>query len=272
MESYKQGIASQDPLRQRDAFFDGDPNTNGDRSRGRRIGQSSIGLVSTLSFPVIVSTADAMLKSAGVTLIGYEKIGSGHCTAIVRGAIAEVRIAVQAGVEHAKREGELLSSLVIPRPFPNLEVIFPIGSHLLDFAQQDDRSRISNQAIGLLETRGFPAMVGAADAMLKSADVQFTAYETIGAGLCTAIIRGNVPNVAVALETGMAEANRIGELVAVAIIPRPLEDLERTLPAASCAIEEHPQPLMLPIDVKEVEKELVELPDLRKLPLHIKDS
>lgn len=264
MELYKQGIVPQDSLRQRDTFSD--------RSRDhRRISQSSLGLVSTLSFPVIVSTADAMLKASGVTLIGYEKIGSGQCTAIVRGAMAEVRIAVQVGVEHAKQEGQLISSLVIPRPFPNLEAIFPIGSQLLDQAQHHDRTRISNEAIGLLETRGFPAIVGAADAMLKAADVQLTGYETIGAGLCTAIIRGAVANVAMALQVGIAEANRIGELVAVTVIPRPLEDLERTLPVASCLIEEKPQPLMLPIDVKEAEKELVELPDLRKLPIPLKE-
>lgn len=263
MESDKHEIVRQDPLRQHDSLSD--------RSYQTRRRQTSLGLVSTLSFPVIVSTADAMLKSAGVTLIGYEKTGSGHCTAIVRGAIAEVRIAVQAGVEHAKQEGHLLSSLVLPRPFPNLEVIFPIGSHLLDQAQQNNQSRISNQAIGLLETRGFPAMVGAADAMLKAADIQLTAYETIGAGLCTAIIRGAVADVAMALQVGIAEANRIGELVAVTVIPRPLEDLERTLPVASCLIEEQPQPLMIPVEVKEAEKELIELPDLGKLPLHIKE-
>lgn len=266
MELYKRGIVPQDPLRQRDA---GAAPPARSTPRGR---QSSLGLVSTISFPVIVSTADVMLKSAGVTLIGYEKIGSGHCTAIVRGAFAEVRIAVEAGVEHAKQEGQLLSSLVIPRPFPNLEVIFPIGSHLLEQAQQHDQSRISNQSIGLLETRGFPAMVGAADAMLKAADVQLTAYETIGAGLCTAIIRGAVAEVAMALQVGIAEAQRIGELVAVTVISRPLEDLEKTLPVASCLIEEQPQPLMLPIEVKEAQKELVELPDLRKIPLHLKEK
>ncbi|MCA1995185.1 MAG: BMC domain-containing protein, partial [Coleofasciculus sp. S288] len=223
-------------------------------------------------FPIIVSTADAMLKAANVTLIGYEKIGSGHCTAITRGSFAEVRIAVQAGVEHAKQEGLFLSSLVIPRPLPNLEVVFPLGSRLFEELQHHERGRASNQAIGLLETRGFPAMVGAADAMLKAADVQLTAYETIGAGLCTAIIRGAVADVAMALQVGMAEAQRIGELTAVTVIPRPLEDLEKTLPVASCLIEEQPQPLMIPIDVKETEKELIELPDSGKLSVPLKQD
>jgi carbon dioxide concentrating mechanism protein CcmO len=259
MESYKSGIVPHDPLIQRD--------TLGTRPRDHRKLQSSLGLVSTLSYPVIVSTADAMLKSSGVTLIGFEKIGSGHCTAIVRGATAEVRIAVQVGVEHAKREGQLLSSLIIPRPFPNLEVIFPIGSHLLDEVQQNGRPRHSSHAVGLLETRGFPAIVGAADAMLKAAEIELTGYETIGAGLCTVIIRGRVAEVAMALQVGMEEAKRIGELIAVTVITRPLEDLERALPVASCLIEEQPQPLRLPISVKETEKELVELPDLRQLPM-----
>ena len=258
MESYQSGLVPHDPLMQRDAFRD--------RPRDHRRMQSSLGLVSTLSFPVIVSTADAMLKSSGVTLVGFEKIGSGHCTAIVRGATAEVRIAVQVGVEHAKREGQFLSSLIIPRPFPNLEVIFPIGSHLEDEMYRPNRSRHTSHAVGLLETRGFPAIVGAADAMLKSADIALTGYETIGDGLCTVIIRGRVAEVAMALQVGMAEAQRIGELIAVTVITRPLDDLERALPVASCLIEEEPQPIQIPISVKETEKELVELPDLQTLP------
>lgn len=229
----------------------------------------ALGLVSTRSFPAIVGTADMMLKSSGVTLVGYEKIGSGHCTAIVRGGIADVRLAVETGAETAAQFGQLISSLVIPRPLPNLEVVLPIGSRLNQLAQGKISSSLSNQAIGLLETRGFPAMVGAADAMLKAADVQLSAHETIGAGLCTAIIRGSVTNVAIALEAGMHEAERIGELNAVMVIPRPLDDLEQTLPIASCWIEQ-PKPLQLPIAVKEVEKELVELelvelPDLKHL-------
>lgn len=60
---------------------------------------SALGLVSTLSFPAIVGTADMMLKSAEVTLVGYEKIGGGHCTAIVRGNIADVRLAVEEGAD-----------------------------------------------------------------------------------------------------------------------------------------------------------------------------
>ena len=240
-----------------------------------RIRDTALGLVSTKSYPAIISTADMMLKSAEVTLVGYEKIGGGYCTAIVRGPIADVRLAVEEGARIADEQfDQLVSKLVVARPMPNLEAIFPIGSHLAQIAyQKRGYSRLSNRSIGLLETRGFPAMVGAADAMLKSADVQLSSYETIGAGLCTAIIRGSIANVAVAIEAGMHEAERIGELNAVTVIPRLLEDLEHTLPVASCWIEERqPLPMLIPTTVKEKEKQLVELPELEKVPLSIEEE
>lgn len=256
MKSQKQGIIVRKPSRQQLKFKD-----------------SALGLVSTSSFPALIGTADMMLKSAGVMLIGYEKIGSGHCTVIVRGGFSDVRLAVQAGVDVAEQFGSYVSSLVIPRPLPNLEAVFPIGSHLSLLAE-DNQSRLSNQAVGLLETRGFPAMVGAADAMLKAGNVQLASYETIGAGLCTAIIRGSVADVAVAVDAGMREAERIGEFHSLMVIPRPLDELERTLPVAACWVEERPKPLLLPQTVQEAEKELVELelPERAKLPVPLKEE
>ena len=233
---------------------------------------SALGLVSTHSFPAIVGTADMMLKSADVTLVGYEKIGSGYCTAVVRGKVANVRLAVEEGAKTAQQFGQLISKLVIPRPMPNLEAVFPIGSHLVELARQKQGySRLSNRSIGLIETRGFPAMVGAADAMLKSADVQLASYEIIGDGLCTAIVRGSVANVAIAIEAGIQKAEEIGELHAVMIIPRLLEDLQHTLPVANCWLEcPEPIPMLMPNTVKnrrQISRELVALPELEKKPL-----
>lgn len=230
---------------------------------------SALGLVSTKSFPAIVGTADMMLKSSEVTMVGYEKIGDGYCTAVVRGNIADVRLAVEEGAKTAEKFGQLVSKLVIARPMPNLEAIFPIGSHLIELTQKRrGYSRLSNRSIGLLETRGFPAMVGGADAMLKAADVQLASYEKIGDGLCTAIIRGSVANVAIAIEAGMQEAERIGDLHAVMIIPRLLEDLEHTLPVASYwQDEQEPLPVLLPKEVKQ--KELIELPQADTQPMRM---
>jgi carbon dioxide concentrating mechanism protein CcmO len=100
------------------------------------------------------------------------------------------------------------------------------------------------------------------------------AYEMVGDGLCTAIIRGRVSDVAIAVQAGMHEAERIGELHAVMVIPRPLEDLEETLPVASCWIEK-PMPIAIPLDIKEAHKELaaqeaeeqIQMPDLRQIPI-----
>jgi carbon dioxide concentrating mechanism protein CcmO len=209
------------------------------KQSGYQFLDAALGMVSTRSFPAIVGTADMMVKSAGVTLVGYEQIGGGYCTAIVRGKIGDIRLAVEEGAKVAEQFGQLVAKSVIARPMPNLEAVFPLGSNLLRYMQHPSGySRLSNEAIGLVETRGFPAMVGACDAMLKSADVWLSAYETIGDGLCTAIIRGSVSDVAVAVEAGMHEAERIGDLNAVMVIPRPLDDLEQTLPMASCWVED----------------------------------
>jgi len=245
------------------------------QSRGKyRYSDSALGLISTESFPAIVGIADQMLKSSGVILVGYEKIGGGYCTAIVRGKVADVRLAVEEGARMAERIGQLVSKLVIARPMPNLEAIFPIGSYLVEMAQQKQGySKLSNRAIGLIETRGFPAMVGAADAMLKSADVQLASYETIGAGLCTAIIRGSVANVAVAIEAGMHEAERIGELNSLMIVPRLLEDLEHTLPVAEYWREDsEPIPVLLRKKVKAKQKQVIALPELETIRIAPKQT
>lgn len=237
-----------------------------------RFQDSALGLVSTLGFPALAGTADMMLKSAEVTMVGYEKIGAGHCTAVVRGNIADVRLAVEEGAKVAEKFGQLISKIVIARPMPNLEAVFPLGSRLVELHQsRRGYSRLSNRSVGLLETRGFPALVGAADAMLKSADVQLASYEKIGDGLCTAIVRGSVANVAVAIEVGMQEAERIGEFHSLMVIPRLLEDLENVLPVASHWMDEvEPLPVLLPTTVKEKEKELIPLPEsVEKAPLVI---
>jgi carbon dioxide concentrating mechanism protein CcmO len=208
----------------------------------------ALGLISAQSFPAIVGIADVMLKQASVTLVGYEQIGSGYCTAVVRGRTPDVRLAIEMGAEMAEKFGQAATHVIIPRPMPNLEAVLPIGRRLAALAVGQENNRFRDQSIGLIETRGFPALVGASDAMLKSADVTFTAYYTTGGGLCTGIVRGNVSNVAAAIEIGMAEAQRIGELHAVMIVPRPLDDLERTLPIADCWIEQL-QPVKMPLSV-----------------------
>ncbi len=85
-------------------------------------------------------------------------------------------------------------------------------------------------ALGMIETRGFVAMVEASDAMVKAAKVELIGYEKIGGGYVTAVVRGDVAAVKAATEAGARQAERVGELVSVHVIPRPHGDVEQILP------------------------------------------
>lgn len=89
----------------------------------------AVGMVETLGFPAVVEAADAMVKAARVTLVGYEKIGSGRVTVIVRGDVSEVQASVAAGTENVKRVngGQVLSTHIIARPHENLEYVLPMS-------------------------------------------------------------------------------------------------------------------------------------------------
>lgn len=86
------------------------------------------------------------------------------------------------------------------------------------------------EALGMIETKGLVAMIEAADAMVKAANVQFVNWERIGAGYVTAMVRGDVAAVKAATEAGAAAAGKVGELVSVHVIPRPHGSLETVLP------------------------------------------
>ncbi len=88
----------------------------------------AVGMIETKGFPALVEAADAMVKAARVTLVGYEKIGSARVTVIVRGDVSEVQASVAAGLESVKRVngGEVLSWHIIARPHENLEYVLPI--------------------------------------------------------------------------------------------------------------------------------------------------
>ena len=85
-------------------------------------------------------------------------------------------------------------------------------------------------ALGMIETRGLIAMIEAADAMLKTANVVLVGWQKVDAGLVTALIRGDVGSVKAATDAGAAAARRVGELVGVHVIPRPADDLEKVFP------------------------------------------
>lgn len=86
----------------------------------------ALGMIETRGFIGMVEAADAMVKAAKVELVGYEKVGGGYVTAIVRGDVAAVKAATDAGARAAQKVGELVSVHVIPRPHENVEIL-PLG-------------------------------------------------------------------------------------------------------------------------------------------------
>ena len=84
---------------------------------------------------------------------------------------------------------------------------------------------MANQALGMIETKGFVAALAAADAMVKAANVTITQREQVGDGLVAVVISGDVGAVKAATEAGAETANQVGEVIAVHVIPRPHQDL-----------------------------------------------
>ncbi len=86
------------------------------------------------------------------------------------------------------------------------------------------------EALGMIETRGFAAMVEASDAMVKAAKVELVSFEKIGGGYVTAIVRGDVAAVKAACDAGQTAASRVGEIVSVHVIARPHTNIDMVLP------------------------------------------
>ena len=86
------------------------------------------------------------------------------------------------------------------------------------------------EALGMVETKGFVALIEASDAMMKAANVKFLGRDKVGSGMVTAFVTGDVAAVKAATDAGATAAGRLGEVVSVQVIPRPHEDLNIVLP------------------------------------------
>ena len=93
-----------------------------------------------------------------------------------------------------------------------------------------EEKKMALEALGMVETRGLVAAIEAADAMLKAANVALVGTEKIGSGLVSVMVRGDVGAVKAAVEAGGASAQKLGEIIATHVIPRPHNDVEKILP------------------------------------------
>lgn len=89
---------------------------------------SALGMIECRGFAAMVEASDAMVKAARVELTGYEKTGGGYVTAIIRGDVAAVRAALDAGSRAAEQVGEVISVHIIPRPHANVDAVLPLGT------------------------------------------------------------------------------------------------------------------------------------------------
>ena len=87
----------------------------------------ALGMIECRGFSAMVEASDAMVKAAKVELVSYEKTGGGYVTALVRGDVAAVKAAVEAGVRGAEKVGEVVSTHVIARPHLNIDAVLPLG-------------------------------------------------------------------------------------------------------------------------------------------------
>ena len=87
----------------------------------------ALGMIECRSFPAVVEAADAAVKAAKVELVSYEKTGGGYVTVVVRGDVAAVKAAIDAGQTAASRVGEVVTVHVIARPHANVDIRMPLG-------------------------------------------------------------------------------------------------------------------------------------------------
>jgi len=87
----------------------------------------ALGMIEARSFPAMVEAADAMVKAAKVELVSMEKTGGGYVTAVVRGDVAAVKAAIDAGVRGAEKVGEITGTHLIARPHINVDLVLPLG-------------------------------------------------------------------------------------------------------------------------------------------------
>ena len=137
----------------------------------------------------------------------------------------------------SKKPRNVTKSTVVASVAPQVEKIIPeVAANPETKTTKVEKTHtevkvMTQQALGMIETRGLVAAIEAADAMLKAANVELVGTEKIGSGLVSVMVRGDVGAVKAAVEAGSSSAERLGEVIATHVIPRPHADVEKILPA-----------------------------------------
>lgn len=182
----------------------------------------ALGLIETVGFVGMIEAADAGVKAADIAVVNYFTVGSGLATVAFRGNTAEVQSAVSAGRAAAEAIATVKTAHVIPSPHSLLFGTFRLGSQP---SADEEGPGAGGRALGFIETRGFAALIEGTDAGLKAAGVSLIAWKRIGGGFVTSLFRGDVSAVRAATDAGSSAAKKVGELMAVNVIPSAVEEL-----------------------------------------------
>ncbi len=184
----------------------------------RPVGPLALGILETRGMVPLIRGADAMIKSAPVHVAGWTSIGGALVHLLVRGDIASVRIAVQAGKACAGEVGEVYAALDIPSPEAGIATLLPYTS--ITNAPETDVG-----ALGVLETTGYACAVGGCDAMVKAADVDLVRLVIASGGRVDALVKGALDAVQAAVQAGVDGAQEAGELNASCVVSRPSSEI-----------------------------------------------
>lgn len=185
-------------------------------SQDRPVGAQALGLLETRGLTPLIGGADAMAKAAAVNVEGWAAIGGALVHVVVRGDVAAVQTALEAGRVAAAQSGDVIATLLIPQPAAGLGRMLP--PPLTAEAR-------SCGALGVLETTGYVAMVGAGDAAVKSGEVEVSRINIGTGGRVALLFKGNIDDVQTAVDAGAAAARQVGELNAARLISRPAPEV-----------------------------------------------
>ena len=194
----------------------------------RKAGQAAMGILETRGLVPLIQGTDAMLKTAPVEIEGWAYIGGGLVHAVVRGDVASVMDAVEAGGRAAEASGELFATLVIPGPSEGLGPLLP----------PDIQVEVAPEgALGVLETTGYVSVITCSDAMVKAADVELVRLTIASGGRVDAIVRGNLDAVQSAIEAGESAARSVCELNGSCVISRPAPEMAACFAGSSVQVD-----------------------------------
>lgn len=189
--------------------------------------REALAFIETRGKTAIIGALDIMPKTSEMYFRKRVNIGSGLVSIVYEGEIAAARSAVDAAKNISDKLGGLFTSNVIPSPHSRIyEIIIQPSGKVSDI----DAATGRKLALGIIEVEGFTAMIEAADAGIKAADVIIPGWVTVGSGLTTVFFRGEVAAVHSAVEEGIVKSQKISKIIAAHVIPQPHTGTEEATP------------------------------------------